>query len=171
MSHIPDKLRRFYPGLDLSITEFPREDGAMALVVAMVTDDDKIQGKCYTLFKKPGQQEYLIHSRSEYKNGEPTGRLKIYHANGKPSDKLTLIDGKKEGLCEEWHGNGQLKKRASYTAGKLCGISETWCEDGTIFDTSTFVNGVLHGMKVFYDRQGNKSAIEFYFNGVNTKFL
>jgi antitoxin component YwqK of YwqJK toxin-antitoxin module len=118
------------------------------------------------------------------------GSFKYYHANGKLQYEGDCVHGKKEGLWLSYHANGLMSDSTVYANDKPIGTSLAWHSNGYISDSavynqdgsgikvSWFDNGVpasagryaagykQNGKWQYFHKNGQKSAVEVYSNGV-----
>ena len=81
-----------------------------------------------------------------YQESTPfTGISVSYFSNNLVAEKITYLNGQREGLRQKWFPSGELSYEANYQSNKVDGIVKTWWYNGNLRSTSSFVEGKPHG--------------------------
>lgn len=74
-----------------------------------------------------------------------TGISISFFPNNLIAEKITYLNGKREGLRQKWFSTGELSYEAYYRSNKVDGIVKTWWYNGNLRSTSHFEEGKPHG--------------------------
>ncbi|WP_235904666.1 toxin-antitoxin system YwqK family antitoxin [Patiriisocius marinus] len=81
-----------------------------------------------------------------YQNEKPfTGIAVSKYPNGIPSEKVTYLNGIKNGLQTKWFADGIKSFETTYTNGKRNGTSTTWWKNGKLRSQGSYTNGIAQG--------------------------
>ncbi|MFT7035705.1 MAG: antitoxin component YwqK of YwqJK toxin-antitoxin module [Cyclobacteriaceae bacterium] len=76
-----------------------------------------------------------------------TGTSIKHFPNNLISERITYLNGKREGQRQKWFANGGLSYKAIYQSNKLNGMASTWWYNGNLRSTSHFEKGIAHGLQ------------------------
>ena len=82
--------------------------------------------------------KYEVNSTTPF-----TGSSVTYHENGQLSTKVSLKNGKPDGLWEGFYENGQLKERGNIKDLKQDGLVEYFDKEGNLTETEEWKDGIL----------------------------
>ncbi|WP_336018250.1 DnaJ domain-containing protein [Fusobacterium polymorphum] len=134
-----------------------------------VTEYDKTSGikevGKYKNFKRDGlwtiYYEDGSYEERYYKDGSLDKEIIKYNSTGKSIQKVTIIDGKREGRCLEYDFDGNIISECFYKDDKLDGIYKRYSNNKVILEVN-YQNGKREGKGVEYDLNGNLISEYFY---------
>ena len=111
-------------------------------------------------------------------NAQTTYKTK-YHANGKISLEIPMVNEKVNGIAKVYREDGSLKTSLTYVDGKLNGVSKGYSEEGNLEYSAEYKNGETDGVFQNYYPSGKVklkvnqlpndiktgTAFEYYENG------
>lgn len=106
----------------------------------------------YEMVDEDGRRSLLT-----YKDGELTGPVFLFEADGTLIFEGELDHGKLCGLCKSYE-NGILRSEVIMKQGVLHGPAKQFDETGELSNEVTFVSGIKQGEMLQYDTQGNVST-------------
>ena len=107
-------------------------------------------------------------SSETFKGGRKNGPYQIWHTNGNPNQRGTIIGEINDGLYREWYKSGGLKYQYHYDMGKKKDAWRSWYENGQPWVLRDFVNDRLHGKIYVWDEDGSLGKEHTYQNGMQT---
>ena len=95
-----------------------------------------------------------VKSKVTLKDGKPDGLFEEYYENGQVKGKGTARNGKPEGLIEMYYENGQVKSKGTFKDGKPEGLIEEYYENGQVKSKGTYKDGIPEGLIEEYYENG-----------------
>jgi len=78
--------------------------------------------------------------------------------------RLRIVDDGKE-ICVEYYENGKPKNKTSYENGKKDGVQLYWYDNDQVWFNWFYKNGEKQGVQTTYNRKGEKISEHFYKDG------
>ncbi|WP_339714994.1 toxin-antitoxin system YwqK family antitoxin [Cyclobacterium amurskyense] len=103
------------------------------------------------LEKRTVSDENLILNPNQgivfYKDEPFTGTGIATYPNGLVSEKITYLNGKRDGVLQRWFENGLLSFEANYERNSLNGMVKSWWSNGKLRSEANFQHGLVHGVQ------------------------
>lgn len=109
-------------------------------------------------FGKEGNILYTI----DYASDKGEYILIFKHHNGKPSSKITYVNGVKHGAYSFFDFYGRKRTSGEYLNGKLHGEFTWYHENGNVEIKANYFNGELEGDYIYYFEDGTIDSKYFY---------
>jgi antitoxin component YwqK of YwqJK toxin-antitoxin module len=113
--------------------------------------EGKVIGKNYE-----GQWTYyhkasaIVMTTENYKNGKLEGARTVFYPNAKVAEKMTSVNGQKEGIYEKYGQNGIILEKSTYKNDEYNGDAVFYDSDGVVASEGKFLKGKKAGMWKFY---------------------
>jgi antitoxin component YwqK of YwqJK toxin-antitoxin module len=93
---------------------------------------------------------------------QPHGLKITYYPNTETIDeKITYVNGKRNGLYESWYDNGKLEEKVNYKNDKMDGLYESWYDNGILQERSNYKNGKYDGVRKRYIGHGKYQTLNY----------
>lgn len=96
----------------------------------------------------------------------PSAVFCLYHANKRLGFRVTLKDGKDDGICQAWDENGKLLLGFEVRNGQRHGVYGEWDGIDTIVAVRHYADNWLHGFCAQYYSHGTMKRCGFRENGL-----
>lgn len=108
----------------------------------------------------------MISSEADIMNiSTYTGVIAERYADGSPSLRKTVVNGKAEGLWLEWYPDGTLRYRAYWKNGLGNGKWEYFYPNGQLRSESFYIDDIGQGIYKYYYENGQIQTDAVYLNG------
>lgn len=107
---------------------------------------------------------YLINEE-EYRASQRNGLSVKYFTNGAVAEKLSWVNGKKEGEWYQYFPDGKMFIRSFYKNNMLNGRFEVWFENGNVQFSGAYKNNRREGTWIICDENGRQLYRMEYVNG------
>ena len=101
------------------------------------------------------KQTYFLSEKGNYKNGNRSGGMKVFHRDGQLHWKGIYRDGKIIGPVNEFHPNGQLHRELFYLDGEKNGRYKAYYVNGSLEIEGEYFRGMRVGNWKFYSPDHN----------------
>lgn len=89
-----------------------------------------------------------------YQDSPFSGYAVQFYPNDSLAEKISFVEGKKEGLYQKWYPSGILSFESNYKSGRRDGITKTWWKGGGLRSESHHTMGVVHGNQKQWYKSG-----------------
>lgn len=97
-------------------------------------------------------------SREEtWKDGLRHGAFKMYNKDGRLTEMIHYVDGKKQGMFTKYYTNGVKASECNMELGRRHGAFKIYNMNGRLIDNIHYVDGKKHGMFTRYHPNGVKA--------------
>ena len=86
------------------------------------------------------------------------------YASGEIESRVSLIDGKRNGLCETWHKSGELASSSFFIDGLANGTREWWYVNGDKKIKAEYALGKIHGEAIWWYPNGTTQSHIIFIN-------